>query len=111
MAKGNQNKRASKAIHDEAMIIARSLQIPGQTKEETKTIAQGIQKGLEHYKKQQSAKEREVDKQLKKIKRSNKSNDQDEEVLAAQVHYKQHWLPWLLLSLSWLVIVGYVAIS
>jgi hypothetical protein len=51
---------------DEAMRIARGTQRPGQAKEQTKLIAQGIQKGIEQYKKQQNARARELDKKLKK---------------------------------------------
>jgi len=48
------------------MKVARSIQKPGQTKEQTKLVAQGIAKGIELYKKQQSAKARERDKSRKK---------------------------------------------
>ena len=43
------------------MKIARSTQRPGQTKEQTKLIAQGIQKGIDQYKAQL---EGEVNKRL-----------------------------------------------
>ena len=46
---------------DEAMKIARGRQLPGQTKEQTRLIAQGIQKGIEQYKKQHKARVRERD--------------------------------------------------
>ena len=108
MAKGNSNKRAIKAIHDEAMIIARSLQKAGQTKEETRLIAQGIQKGLEQYKKQQSIKERELDKKLKQVKQDKKPPVESDEQQPPVVQIRQHWLPWLLLLLSWLGIAGYM---
>ncbi|CAI8955479.1 conserved protein of unknown function [Methylocaldum szegediense] len=54
------------SIQEEALKVARSIQKPGQTKEQTKLIAQGIAKGIELYKKQQSAKARERDKARKK---------------------------------------------
>jgi hypothetical protein len=54
------------SIQEEALKVARSIQKPGQTKEETKLVAQGIAKGIELYKKQQSAKGRERDKARKK---------------------------------------------
>lgn len=55
------------AIQAEALRMARSIQTPGQTKEHTKLIAQGIAKGIELYKKQQSAKARERDKLRKRL--------------------------------------------
>ncbi len=54
------------SIQEEALKVARSIQKPGQTKEQTKLVAQGIAKGIELYKKQQSAKARERDKARKK---------------------------------------------
>lgn len=81
------------------MNIARGIQQPGQTKEQTKLIAQGIQKGIQQYKKQYKAKTREWDKQAKK---SKLQSDKTDVVSTQVVHYKQHWLPWLLLLLTWL---------
>ncbi|MBT0328128.1 DUF2956 family protein, partial [Vibrio campbellii] len=43
----------SQETQTEAMKIAKSTQKPGQTKEQTKLIAQGIEKGIAQYKKQQ----------------------------------------------------------
>jgi hypothetical protein len=58
--------KISEETHAEAMKIAKSTQKPGQTKEQTKLVAQGIEKGIAEYKKQQKAKARERDKQRKK---------------------------------------------
>ena len=83
---------------------------PGQTKEQTKLIAQGIQKGIEQYKKRQSAKTRELDKKLKKVKQV-KQQLTSPEVLEVEVQekivYNQHWLPWALLVISWLTMAAY----
>jgi hypothetical protein len=54
---------------EEALQVARATQKPGQTKEQTKLIAQGIAKGIELYKRQQSAKARERDKLKKRLDR------------------------------------------
>ena len=62
MAKKPPTSRTDNPTRDEAMKIARGTQRPGQTKEQTKLIAQGIQKGIEQYKKQMSGKARELDK-------------------------------------------------
>ena len=48
------------------MRIARGIQRPAQTKQQTRLIAQGIQKGIEQYKKQQNTRARELDKNRKK---------------------------------------------
>ena len=57
------------------MQIARATQRPGQTKEQTKLIAAGIQKGIDQYKKQHKAKLREIDKRRKKEQKSNQASD------------------------------------
>lgn len=59
----------SQTTQEEALQMARAIQKPGQTKEQTKLIAQGIAKGIELYKRQQSAKARERDKQRKRLDR------------------------------------------
>ena len=44
-------KTTSKETIQQAEKLAKATQRPGQTKEQTKLIAQGIQKGIEQYKK------------------------------------------------------------
>jgi len=56
-------------IQEEALAVARGIQKPGQTKEQTRLIAQGIAKGIEQYKRQQAAKSRERDKLRKRQQR------------------------------------------
>ena len=56
-------------IQGEALAVARSIQKPGQTEEQTRLIAQGIAKGIEQYKRQQAAKSRELDKLRKRQQR------------------------------------------
>ncbi|MCW8328133.1 DUF2956 domain-containing protein [Photobacterium sp. SDRW27] len=104
MTTKKQQNTPSPETQAEAMKIARATQKPGQTKEQTKLIAQGIQKGIEQYKRQQKVKARERDKQRKKQTKE-KLAPQAQETSAPEVEiqqvYKQHWLPWLLLALSW----------
>jgi hypothetical protein len=90
------------------MKIARSTQRPGQTKEQTKLIAQGIQKGIDQYKKQQKAKSREQDKRHRH--RAEQKARQGEQKPSAAVVYRQHWLPWLLLGASWVAFVVYIVL-
>ena len=93
----------------EAMKIAKATQRPGQTKEQTRLIAQGIQKGIEQYKKQQKAKARELDKKLKKVNQQAPSPEADQVIeIREVVKYRQHWLPWILLGVSWLAILSYL---
>jgi len=92
-----------------AQQIARATQRPGQTKEQTRLIAQGIQKGIEEYKRQQKARAREADKQRKRQLRferhaSTVQTDDlhlPDEVADAMPSGWSRWLPWALLLLSW----------
>jgi hypothetical protein len=102
MARHPKRHPPTEATHDEALRIARGTQRPGQTKEQTRLIAQGIQKGIEQYKKQQSARARELDKNLKKVKQQFASPETHEIEVRENVVYRQHWLPWVLLALSWI---------
>ena len=110
MTTKKQQTNPSPETQAEAMKIARATQKPGQTKEQTKLIAQGIQKGIEQYKKQQKSKARERDKLRKKqVKERQQEQPQDiAPITETQVIYKQHWLPWLLLALSWAGFAAYL---
>jgi hypothetical protein len=85
------------------MRIARGTQRPGQTKEQTRLIAKGIQHGIEQYKKRQSARARELDRNRKKVKQQIKPPGTEKIVIEEKLVYRQPWLPWTLLVLSWLV--------
>lgn len=98
--------RSTDSSQAEALQIARGTQRPGQTKEQTRLIAQGIQKGIEQYKKQQNARARELDKKLKKVNRQLASPDALEIEVREKVIYRQHWLPWALLVLSLLAVAA-----
>ena len=92
-------RKASEQTQAEADRIASHIQRPGQTKEQTKLIAQGIQKGIDLYKKQQKAKARDLDKKQKKS--SSLDSQKIPEVTPDKAAGKSHWLPWGLLALSW----------
>ena len=99
--------KVSPEVEVKAMQMAKGRQKVGQTKEQTKLIAQGIQKGIADYKKQQGIKLREIDKQRKqKIKR--RDNESDETVEEAPKKIRLKALPWILLALSWLGFVAYM---
>ena len=107
MVKYSKKHQLPKATQDEAMLIARGTQEPGQTKEQTKLIAQGIQKGIEQHRKRQNAKARELDKKLKKAKQQPALPEVREIKVQGKIVYKQHWLPWALLIISWLAMGAY----
>ena len=90
------------------MRLARGTQKPGQTKEQTKLIAQGIQKGIVQYKKQQKEKVREREKKHKKAARRNNPGKNATVRVAEPVAEKSIKLPWVLLLLSWLGFAAYI---
>jgi pyridoxine/pyridoxamine 5'-phosphate oxidase len=110
MAKYSKKHLLSEKSKDEAMKIARGTQKPGQTKEQTKLIAQGIQKGIDIYKKKQSEKARELDKKLSKASALRESHETSTEQVLEPVVVKGNKLPWVLLALSWLGFVVYVVL-
>lgn len=98
---------------NEAMNIARATQKPGQTKEQTKLIAQGIEKGIALYKKQQKERNRQADRARKKQirDRQRQSDDITEEETQASVESKSSkptTLPWVLLVLSWIGFAAFI---
>lgn len=100
MSRYSKKTTASPETQNEAKKLAKGNQRPGQTKEQTRLIAQGIQKGIDQYKKQHKAKSRELDKRLKSS--HSKTDSANEIEIHERMVYRQHWLPWLLLTLSWI---------
>ena len=95
-------EKISKESHTEALKIAKGTQKPGQTKEQTKLIAHGIEKGIVAYKKQQKVKARERDKFRKKeLKAKLQHAEEIPEVQEKTSLPWLTWLPWLLLAASW----------
>ena len=107
MARHTKSHPQSDTTHDEAMRIARGTQRPGQTREQTRLIAKGIQNGIQQYKKRQSAKARELDRNRKKVKQQIKSPVTRETVVEEKLVYRRPWLPWTLLVLSWLLFAAF----
>ena len=106
----SKKNRVSDKTKDDAMQIARGTQRPGQTKEQTKLISQGIKKGIDQYKKQQSAKARELDKRLKKAAVSSSSNKTSTNNTLEPVAIKSNNMPWVLLIISWLGFAAYIVL-
>lgn len=112
MAKYAKKHKTSDKSQQEASAIANGIKKPGQTKEQTKLVSQGIAKGIELYKKQQKAKSREQDKAAKKAARD-KLVAQSEQPLPTEVHTPANvsFLPWLLLAVSWLGFIAYYFVA
>lgn len=104
------NNKPSQEIIDEAMQIARATQKPGQSKDQTKLISQGIEKGIALYKKQQKEKARAADKAKKQLFK-NKDTQIDvlpSEHVKSEVQIQKNYFPWILLGISWVLFGGYI---
>ena len=108
MSKYKKQQQTSTETIDDSMKIAKAIHKPKQTKEQTKLIAQGIQKGIAEYKKQQKAKARELDKLKKQLEHQKKTQHAQEQSNASTEvegnknnHCPSQWLPWGLLVVSW----------
>ena len=108
MSKYKKNQQPSAETIDEAMKISKGIQRPNQTKEQTRLIAQGIQKGIAEYKKQQKGKAHELGKLKKKMIRKQQSHTATEATTHEEIKCKSQWLPWLLLIISWLGMVIFI---
>jgi len=107
MAKHNPNNISDETV-DEALAIAKKTQKQGQTKEQTRLIAQGIQKGIAEYKKSAKAKQRQADQARKKQQKQKEAqNKQAQPVTIEPTDVKQSPLPWGLLVASWLIFALY----
>ena len=99
------DEKISKQARAEALKIARGIQSPGQKKEQTKLIAQGIEKGITEFRKREKAKARERDKLRKKaLKEPTSTTPQAEQTQDVQTEKSalwSIWVPWLLLLASW----------
>lgn len=101
MAKQNRFEKVSPQTQEEAMRAAMATQRPRQTKEQTKLIAQGIQKGINLYKKQQKSKARELNKKLSKASQTQSIPSEESFVSSLDQKTKQRVsLPWILLIVS-----------
>ncbi|MDI3326281.1 DUF2956 domain-containing protein [Pontibacterium granulatum] len=108
MAKSPRKEVVSDETKTDALKIARATQKPGQTKEQTKLIAQGIEKGIAQYKKQQKAKARELDRQRKKEKPAASAASSGTGSNIPTTAQPGSKLPWILLLLSWLAFAAYL---
>ncbi|MGR4991180.1 DUF2956 domain-containing protein [Vibrio sp. WZ-1] len=102
----------SQETQTEAMKIAKATQKPGQTKDQTKLIAQGIEKGIAQYKKQQKERNRQADRAKKKQQKERLR--QRDEITETEIEpiestpATKSLLPWLLLVTSWIGFAAYI---
>lgn len=94
--------KISKETQEQAMKVTKGIQRPNQTKEQTKLISQGIEKGIAEYKKQQNKKSRERD----KIRKVNLRSKIDKSDIVEVAIPEANRLPWILLVVSW---IGFVS--
>lgn len=113
----SKQKKNARDLRVEALKIANTIKSEGQTPVETKAIANGIQRGMEIFLRQQSEKTRELDKRVKKVKQlsnqlsQQKPDNTQEEITTTQTNTR---LPWVLLALSWglfLIVAGVMVIG
>ncbi|MBY7666225.1 DUF2956 domain-containing protein [Vibrio anguillarum] len=105
----------SEQTQQQAMKVALATQKQGQTKEQTKLIAQGIEKGIALYKKQQKEKSRQADKAKKRALQLKKTAQNTEEepahIETSSSLVLTSWLPWALLIVSWLGFISYLVLK
>ncbi|MEL7291041.1 MAG: DUF2956 domain-containing protein [Pseudomonadota bacterium] len=107
----------SAETQQEALKIAKATQKPGQTKEQTRLIAQGIEKGIALYKKQQKERARAADKAKKKAQKAKQASPTVNEPSApspssesvAPASSNSAKIAWGLLIVSWLGFIAYVS--
>jgi hypothetical protein len=108
--------KVSSESQAEALKLAKGIQRPKQTKAQTKLIAQGIEKGITEFKKQQKVLARDRAKHRKKeLKASARDSvDTSEKNIesTSNVTYRLLiGLPWLLLAASWAYFVANVSLK
>ena len=105
MARYSGKKQISEQTRSEALTLAKGTQKPGQTKAQTKLIAQGIERGIDLYKKEQKEKARSLARlQRDKGRQAGQMQttpDMEPDEPVPESARRQSWLPWLLLALTW----------
>jgi hypothetical protein len=117
VARYSGKKRVSEETRDEAMKIARGTQSPGQTKAQTRLIAQGIERGIDLYKKQHKERARALDRRERELRREmeraaggSNAPTPARQRAGASPSSRAAWLPWVLLALTWTGIAAYWAL-
>ena len=103
----NKKQEISPETQQEALSIAKKTQKQGQTKEQTRLIALGIQKGIAEYKKSIKSKQRQSDKAKKKQQKEKPEMTVQETTVQSESKIGSR-LPWSLLVLSWLAFAAFL---
>lgn len=98
--------KISEETQEQAMKVAKSTQRPNQSKEQTKLISQGIEKGIAEYKKQQNKKSRERD----KIRKAKLKTVVEQPEIIEVTKSDNKLLPWILLVLSWAGFIAWITL-
>ncbi|HWV14490.1 MAG TPA: DUF2956 family protein [Cellvibrio sp.] len=107
-------KKSGRNIRAEAQKIANSIKIEGQSKAEITAIANGIQRGMELFLRQQSEKTRDLDKRIKKAKQLPAQATPIAAATNLPLDPPSTRLPWILLVISWILflgVAGYLALG
>jgi len=109
MTKNKKYQKTSPQTQADALKMAKATQRPGQTKEQTKLIALGVEKAITLYKKQQKEKSRELNRKLQKASKPSSVLHEDAPLESeSNIIYKQSVAAWVLLFVSWLGFVIYL---
>lgn len=101
----NNKTLVSVETQNEALAMAKKTQKPGQTKDQTKLITLGIQKGIAEYKKLAKGKQRDADRAKKK--KISTADTEQADIEAPVVQSTHSFLPWVLLGCSWIGFISY----
>ncbi len=102
MTKNKKYQKTSPQTQGDALKVAKATQRPGQTKEQTKLIALGVEKAITLYKKQQKEKSRELNRKLQKASKPTTVLHEEAPLESdPNIVYKQSIVAWVLLFLSW----------
>lgn len=109
----DRNRKDARDTRAEALKIANSQHVEGQTKEQTRLIAKGIQKGIEQFLRQQNEKVRDLDRRTKKVQQLLNTQGPETATItddgnAAKKSPFTIYLPWILLGCSWIIFLAYV---
>ena len=109
MVRYSRKRKVSDETHDEAQKITKGTQVPGQTKEQSKIIAQGIERGIELYKKQNKEKARDLDRRRRQLDGAGQPEESphstDDAVTVEDPKPSSARLPWTLLLLTWIAVI------
>ena len=98
--------KISEETQEQAMKVAKSTQRPNQSKEQTKLISQGIEKGIAEYKKQQNKKSRDRD----KVRKAKLKTVVEKPEIIEITKSDSNLLPWVLLVVSWAGFIAWITL-